>query len=48
MITPITENRFSVLPHSSSPSITPMMPSGSDIMMASGWLKLRNCATRIM
>jgi hypothetical protein len=44
---PITENMFKVEPNSSSPQNTPMKASGSDTMMVTGSVKLRNCAARI-
>ncbi|MND06496.1 hypothetical protein D3C83_279120 [compost metagenome] len=48
MITPIMEKMLSVLPASHSPPKAPTTDSGKDSMMLSGWMKLSNCAARIM
>ena len=45
---PIIEKMFSVVPVSSSASITPTIDSGSDAMIATGWMKLPNCEASTM
>jgi len=37
-----------VVPVTSSASITPTIASGSDTMIASGWMKLPNCEASTM
>ena len=48
MITPMIENRLSVLRNSSSAPNTPISVSGKDDMIAIGCKKLANCEARIM
>jgi hypothetical protein len=48
MITPIIEKMLSVLPVMNRPPNAPTTAIGSDSMMVSGWMKLSNCAARIM
>ena len=46
--TPMIENMFSVERKMSSASTTPISVSGSELISASGWMKLRNWLARIM
>jgi hypothetical protein len=45
---PIIEKMLSVVPVTSSASITPTTDSGSDAMIEIGWMKLPNCEASTM
>ena len=47
MMKPIMEKRLSVVPVRSSARNTPISANGSDIMIATGCVKLANCDARI-
>ena len=47
MIRPIMLMMLSVSPVASRATATPTSESGSESMMASGWVKLPNCEARI-
>ena len=47
MMKPMMEKMFSVERARISATTTPISASGSDIMIATGWMKLPNCEARI-
>jgi hypothetical protein len=48
MMMPIIEKMLSVLPVRYRPPNAPTTDKGNDSMMLNGWMKLSNCAARIM